>query len=220
MGTIALRKVSPKVAAPSGHRAELRQVETDERDNNALIAAHLAGDPRAFEQLVTQYRGRLVGFIARMIGDRERAEDLTQEAFLRVYRHLHRFDPTRKFSTWVYTIASNLGKNELRNRARNPLVLYQSARPADQPEDTRPLQFEAPATRPDEMYRRRHLRALVDATVERLNPTHRDVFVMRELEGKSYEEIAAVTGANLGTVKSRLNRARLAFAEMIAPDLA
>ena len=94
-----------------------------------------------------------------------------------------------------------------------------SARPADQPEDTRPLQFEAPATRPDEMYRRRHLRQLVDATVERLNPAHRDVFVMRELEGKSYEEIAAVTGANLGTVKSRLNRARLAFAEMIGPDL-
>lgn len=220
MGTIALRKGRTAVAAPAAHRAELRAVETDERDNNALIAAHLGGDPRAFEALVTRYRGRLIGFLARRIGDRERAEDLAQEAFLRVFRHLHRFDPSRNFSTWLYTIASNLGKNELRARARSPLVLYESARPADQPEDARPLQFALPATRPDEMYRRRHLRQLVDATVARLAPAHRDVFVMRELEGKSYEEIAAVTGANLGTVKSRLNRARLAFAEMIAPELA
>ena len=92
-------------------------------DNAQLVAACLAGDARAFEELVTRYHGRLIAFVNRMIGDRERAEDLVQEAFIRVYRHLHRFDPTKKFSTWIYTIASNLAKNELRNRNRSPLVL-------------------------------------------------------------------------------------------------
>jgi len=187
-------------------------------DNAQLVAAHLAGDGRAFQELVGRYRGRLLNFVNRMIGDRERAEDLVQEAFIRVYRHLHRFDTTKKFSTWVYTIASNLAKNELRNRSRSPLVLYQSLRPRGE-EDQRPLQFEDARSRPDDMFAGRHLRELVDAAVATLAAHHREVFVMRELEGRSYEEIAQLTRCNLGTVKSRLNRARRAFAERIAPYL-
>jgi RNA polymerase sigma-70 factor (ECF subfamily) len=187
-------------------------------DNAQLVAAHLAGDARAFQELVARYRGRLLNFVSRMIGDRERAEDLVQEAFMRVYQHLHRFDPTKKFSTWIYTIASNLAKNELRNRSRSPLVYYQSLRPRGE-EDQRPLQFEDSSSRPDDMYTNRYLREMVDATVATLSPHHRTVFVMRELEGRSYEEIARLTSSNLGTVKSRLNRARHAFAERIAPYL-
>ena len=193
-------------------------VERQNLDTNDIIARHLAGDERAFGEILQRYRSRLLSFIYRMIGDRERAEDLVQEAFIRIHRHLHRFDSTRKFSTWAYTIASNLAKNELRNRSRNPLVYYQSAR-ARGDEDQRPLQFEDATSRPDDMYANRHLKELVDATVERLSPAHREVFVLRELQGKSYEEIAAVTQCNLGTVKSRLNRARAGFAEMIAPYL-
>lgn len=195
-------------APPSPHHAE----------NAAIVARHLAGDPRAFTELMQRYRGRLIAFIYRIIGDRERAEDLVQEAFIRVHRHLHRFDPSKKFSTWIYTIASNLAKNELRNRSRSPLVLYQSARPAGE-EDQRPLQFPDEHSRPDEMYQDRHLQRLVEEAVAKLSDTHRVVFVMRELEGRSYEEIAARTGTNLGTVKSRLNRARAAFAGFIAPYL-
>lgn len=187
-------------------------------DNAQLVAAHLAGDGRAFQELVGRYRGRLLNFVNRMIGDRERAEDLVQEAFIRVYRHLHRFDTTKKFSTWIYTIASNLAKNELRNRSRSPLVLYQSLRPRGE-EDQRPLQFEDSSSRPDDIFAGRHLSELVDAAVSTLPPHHREVFVMRELEGRSYEEIAELTRCNLGTVKSRLNRARRAFAERIAPYL-
>ncbi len=193
-------------------------VERLNLDTNDIITRHLAGDERAFGEILQRYRSRLLRFIYRMIGDRERAEDLVQEAFIRIHRHLHRFDSTRKFSTWAYTIASNLAKNELRNRSRNPLVYYQSAR-ARGDEDQRPLQFEDATSRPDDMYANRHLKELVDATVERLSPAHREVFVLRELQGKSYEEIAAVTQCNLGTVKSRLNRARAGFAEMIAPYL-
>jgi RNA polymerase sigma-70 factor (ECF subfamily) len=187
-------------------------------DTDQLIAAHLAGDARAFQQLVARYRDRLINFVDRKLGDRARSEDLVQEAFLRVYRHLHRFDPTRKFSTWIYTIASNLAKNELRNRSRSPLVYYQSLRPQGD-EDQRPLQFEDAGSRPDDMYANRYLREMVDAAVALLSPHHREVFVMRELEGLSYEDIARLTSCNLGTVKSRLNRARRAFAEQIAPYL-
>ena len=192
--------------------------ERQNLDTNALIARHLAGDERAFGEILKFYRSRLLGFIYRMTGDRERAEDLVQEAFIRIHRHLHRFDSSKKFSTWAYTIASNLAKNELRNRSRSPLVYYQSARVRDD-EDQRPLQFEDAGSRPDDMFANRHLKELVEATVERLSPHHREVFVLRELQGKSYEEIAAVTQCNLGTVKSRLNRARAGFAEMIAPYL-
>jgi RNA polymerase sigma-70 factor (ECF subfamily) len=187
-------------------------------DSAQLVAAHLAGDVRAFQELVCRYRCRLLNFVGRMIGDRERAEDLVQEAFIRVHRHLHRFDPTKKFSTWIYTIASNLAKNELRNRGRSPLVYGDTLRTAAE-EGPRPLQFEDPTTRPDAMYASRHLRELVEVTVAGLSPHHREVFVLRELEGRSYEEIATLTRCNLGTVKSRLNRARNAFAERIAPYL-
>jgi len=188
-------------------------------DTQALIAAHLAGDPYAFGHLMDRFRARLHNFVFRMIGDRERAEDLVQEAFIRVHRHLHRFDPTRKFSTWLYTIASNLAKNELRNRSRSPLVLCESTG-GTWWTDGRPVEFEDSSMRPDRMFATRHLKELVDATVERLPPHHREVFMLREVEGKSYEEIASISRCNLGTVKSRLNRVRQAFAELIEPQLA
>jgi RNA polymerase sigma-70 factor, ECF subfamily len=188
------------------------------QDDSAVVSAFLAGEERAFQELVERYQTRLLNFIFRTIGDRERAEDLVQEVFIRVYRHIHRFDRSKKFSTWVYTIASNLAKNELRNRSRNPLVLFQTMKGTWEDND-RPLQFEDTTARPDDLYRKRHLRELVEETVAQLPEHHRQVFVLRELEGKSYEEIAEITDCNLGTVKSRLNRARNAFASMIEPWL-
>jgi len=187
-------------------------------DDADVVAAFLNGEERGFQELVDRYQTRLLNFIYRTIGDREKAEDLVQEVFIRVYRHLHRFDRSKKFSTWIYTIASNLAKNELRNRSRNPLVLFQTIRKGAQ-DDDRPLQFEDSSMRPDDLYRKRHLRELVESSVAQLPEHHREVFVLRELEGKSYEEIAEITDTNLGTVKSRLNRARSSFAEIIAPTL-
>jgi RNA polymerase sigma-70 factor, ECF subfamily len=187
-------------------------------DDAAVVESFLGGEERAFQELVERYQTRLLNFVYRTIGDRERAEDLVQEVFIRVYRHIHRFDRSKKFSTWIYTIASNLAKNELRNRSRNPLVLFQTMKNSWDDED-RPLQFEDTSARPDELFERRHLRELVETTVAKLPEHHREVFVLRELEGKSYEDIAAITDCNLGTVKSRLNRARNAFAAIIEPDL-
>lgn len=200
-------------AAPRSTVTEIRELSDSE-----VVAAHLRDNPQAFEQLVERYQRRLLNFVYRTIGDRERAEDLVQEVFIRVHRHLHRFDQTKKFSTWIYTIASNLAKNELRNRSRNPLVLFQTIK-KNWEADHRPLQFEDHRQRPDDLFRKRHLRDLVEWAVEQLPEHHRLVFVLRELEGKTYEEIAEITNCNLGTVKSRLNRARNRFAQIIEPFL-
>ena len=213
-GTMADTAFRPAQLLPgSATRERLREL-----DDSAVVSAYLDGESRAFDELVNRYQNRLLNFVYRTTGDRERAEDLVQEVFVRVYRHIQRFDRSRKFSTWIYTIASNLAKNELRNRSRNPLVLFQTIR-RNWEDDDRPLQFEDPGTRPDDLYRKRHLREAVEEAVEKLPPHHRNVFVLRELEGKSYEEIAEITSCNLGTVKSRLNRARNAFASLVAPAL-
>ena len=204
--------LAESTAPPSG-RAQLKPL-----DDSQVVAAFLDGNRRAFDELVERYQNRLLNFVYRTTGDRERGEDLVQETFIRVYRHLHRFDQSKKFSTWVYTIASNLAKNELRNRSRNPLVLFQTLlknREADQ----RPLEWEDNTYRPDDLFRKRALKSQVDAAVDQLPEHHRTVFVLREMEGKTYEEIAEITDTNLGTVKSRLNRARNSFAKIISPLL-
>ncbi|CAN5852548.1 sigma-70 family RNA polymerase sigma factor [soil metagenome] len=187
-------------------------------DDSAVVAAFLAGNKQGFTELVERYQGRLLNFVYRTTGDRERAEDLVQETFIRIYRHLHRFDQSKKFSTWAYTIASNLAKNELRNRSRNPLVLFQMLKKSWDA-DQRPLEWEDNTYRPDDLFRKRHLKQLVESMVAELPEHHRQVFVLREMEGKTYEEIAEITSCNLGTVKSRLNRARNNFAQLIAPML-
>jgi RNA polymerase sigma-70 factor (ECF subfamily) len=176
-------------------------------EDGRLAERHLAGDAQAFGALVDRYQVRLLNFINRAIDDRARAEDLVQDVFVRVFRHLPRFDRTKKFSTWIYTIASNLTKNELRSRSRNPLVL------------TPILEFEDTAARPDDVFRRSHLAENVARCVRMLPEALRDVFVLRELEGKTYQDIAEITGCNLGTVKSRLSRARSSFAQLITPLL-
>ena len=212
MGRTAL-KVEVQTAPTFRALADLRLLE-----DTGLVNAYLEGETRGFDVLVERYQTRLLNFVYRIVGDRERAEDLVQEVFVRVYRHLGRFDRSKKFSTWIYTIASNLAKNELRNRSRNPLVLFTSMTKGWEDEE-RPLEFEDPSSRPDDLFRKRHVRELVETSVAQLPTHHREVFMLREIEGRSYEEIAEITHCNLGTVKSRLNRARNSFAEIIEPSL-
>ena len=199
--------------APAPRTSELRALSDED-----LVRAHMDGHHGAFRELYRRYRDKLVGFVSRKTGDPDRAQDLVQEAFIRVARHIHRFDTSKKFSTWIYTIAGNLAKNELRNRSRNPLVLFQTIK-KKWDADHRPLEWEDTKLKPDDLFRKRHLKELVERSVAELPEHHRIVFVLRELEGKTYEEIADITGCNLGTVKSRLNRARNNFARIIAPFL-
>jgi RNA polymerase sigma-70 factor (ECF subfamily) len=202
---------TPETGATTDRIARLKAMGDSE-----VVQAFLDGNERAFGELVDRYDRRLVNFVYRTVGDRERAQDLVQETFVRVYRHLERFDQSKKFSTWIYTIAGNLAKNELRNRSRNPLVLFQTIK-KNWDADHRPLEWEDTQFKPDDLYRKRFLKEKVEEAVKQLPEHHRIVFVLRELEGKTYEEISEITGVNLGTVKSRLNRARNNFAQIIAP---
>jgi len=208
-------RVSEQIRKEQGGAAEARSLLRAMGDSE-VVQASLDGDQRAFGEIVRRYDQRLLNFVYRTIGDRERAQDLVQETFVRVYRHLERFDQDKKFSTWIYTIAGNLAKNELRNRSRNPLVLFQTIK-KNWDADHRPLEWEDEHYKPDDLYRKRYLKEKVDEAVKQLPEHHRMVFVLRELEGKTYEEIADITGVQLGTVKSRLNRARNNFARIIAP---
>ena len=214
MTAIFVERTPPtRTPAIVGHWRVLQEL-----DDGQVVQRHLSGDSQAFGALVDRYQSRLLVFIGRTTGDRERAEDLVQEVFIRVFRHLHRFDQTRKFSTWIYTIASNLAKNELRNRSRSPLMSLPNHW-ANGEGDDRPFEFEDRSTRPDDLYHQRFLRDAVERGIDALSKPHRPVFVLRELEGKSYTEIAAIAGCNLGTVKSRLNRARHTFAAIMKPLL-
>ena len=183
-----------------------------------LVELYRSGNDEAFRTLVERYEPSIKGFLHKRLKDEDRVADLTQDTFLRVHRARDRYDSSRKFSTWIYTIAGNLAKNELRNRSRNPLVLVQTIK-KNWEADHRPLEWEDNTYRPDDLYRKRHLRETIEKAVKELPVHHREVFVLRELEGKTYEEISDITGVNLGTVKSRLNRARTNFAQVIAPML-
>lgn len=213
---LRLSSTPPPRPLPAVRPASERSLR-EAAETNELVRRHLAGDPLAFNELVGRYHGRVLRFTIRMIGDRESAEDLVQEAFFRVSRHIHRFDTTRKFSTWLYTIVSNLSKNELRRRRRSPLVLYQSSGSDD--DESAPMQFADARGRPDDAMAYRDLTKLVDATLARLPALYRDVLVLRELEGRSYDEMGEILGCRLGAVKSRLHRARMSFLALIAPHL-
>src|SRR2546430_15314929 len=184
-----MAKLAMKRAVPATHIGPTIRERLRESDDSAVVTAFLEGEERAFTELVERYQTRLLNFIYRTIGDRDRAEDLVQEVFIRVHRHLHRFDRSKKFSTWAYTIASNLAKNELRNRSRNPLVLFQTMQ-GDHDEEDRPLQFEDTTSRPDDLFRRRHLRELVEYTVAKLPEHHRQGVGAPEIEGEAYAENA------------------------------
>ncbi|MEZ6183628.1 MAG: sigma-70 family RNA polymerase sigma factor [Planctomycetota bacterium] len=163
-----------------------------------------AGDQDGLAELVRRHQQPLVGYLNGIVHDVERARDLCQEAFLRVYRHAEGYRPSSRFTTWLYHIARNLARDELRARRRRPPLAF--------PEhglDATPAQ-ERPVSGALEQ------RELVLAALDALSPRDRQLVVLRDLEGLSYEEIAERVGSRLGTVKSGLNRARTRFAAAYA----
>ncbi|MDP6530185.1 MAG: sigma-70 family RNA polymerase sigma factor [Gemmatimonadota bacterium] len=192
-------------------------VETRRPDEDLMLDLK-EGDESAFGELMCRHRGRIVNFLIRLIGDADRAEDLAQEVFLRVYRHAGTYRVTARFTTWLYTIASNLGKNELRNRARRRNVSIEDTPrelgQADYDFGTRE-DFFAPDRIADLNERRQAVRSAIDSL-----PGHfRIMLVMRDLEGFTYEEISTMLKLPVGTVKSRINRARQEFKRRIEPLL-
>lgn len=184
--------------------------------DSELVRSHCSGDERAFGEIVQRYEKRLQNFIFGKIGDRELSEDLVQETFMRINNHAHRFNHSKQFGTWVYTIAGNLAKNELRNRSRNPLVFFHTLK-SNWDNDDCPIDFEDTRAQTDELHTNNHLRMIINEAITQLPDHHKQAFELRELEGRSYEEISEIAGCSLGTVKSRLHRARDTFAELIEP---
>lgn len=192
---------------------------TERRADEDLMLDLKEGSQAAFAELMARHRGPIVNFLNRLIGDRDRAEDLAQEVFLRVYRHAGTYRVTARFTTWLYTIASNLGKNELRNRARRRNVSLEDA-PRELSQEDYHLGTREDLLTPDRVVSLKDRKEKVRAAIDSLPEHFRMMLVMRDMEGFSYEEIASMLGLPLGTVKSRINRARLEFKRRVEPLLA
>ncbi len=197
--------------SPSAARFDL--VETRDED---LIVMVQDGNRKAFDELAARYKNRLFSFILRMVKEPVLAEELTQETLIRVYIHAGKYREIAKFSTWVFTIATNLVRNKMRQRSRRPQLLSLNPAPAD---DEIPLDPADPVADPSEEIQRRELALVINEATAAIPEKYRIPFLLREVEQLSYEEIQQVTGLKLGTVRSRINRARNRFRQLIKPLL-
>lgn len=170
-------------------------------DDWELVARAQAGNMNAFAALVTRYQGPVIHFCQRMTGSAEDAEDVAQEAFVRLHRHLKRLQPQAKFSTVLFGIARNLALNYLRDMKRR-------GRGQNQPLENAPQVAEKDMRRPDAEARVEEIGGVLAEGLKRLSPDHREVLVLREIQGMDYDSIAVVLKCRKGTVKSRLARAR------------
>ncbi len=196
---------------PAPRRAELR----DFRDEDLIVMVQ-EGKKKSFDELVARYKGRLFSFILRMVKDPTLAEELTQETLIRVYIHAAKYREIAKFSTWVFTIATNLVRNKMRQRSRRPRVISLNPAPLD---DEIPVDPADPTADPSEGIHREELAGIINEATSRIPEKYRIPFLLREVDQLSYEEIQQVTGLKLGTVRSRINRARNRFRQLIKPML-
>jgi RNA polymerase sigma-70 factor (ECF subfamily) len=180
---------------------------TDEDVQRML--AFRAGDDSAFDALFRRWAGPVHRYLVRMVKDAAAAEELMQEAFLRVFRARERYQPEARFSTWLYTIATNLALNELRRpRHHRP---HDSADPADEDGPGYRLAAEAPAA--DDVVHARRTGLAVTALLEKLPERQRTALWLAAVEGLSYQEVAEALGTTQKSVKALVHRARAALAE-------
>jgi len=185
-------------------RAQQGSQPTDEE----LISRFQNGDAYAFDLLVRRYKDPLLNFIYRFLGDLVEAEDIVQETFYRVYKNKHYYKEVAKFSTWIYTIAGNLAKTELRRRKRRKVFSIHK-------ETTTEKELELPDLKsdPEKEVNTVVTEKIIQKAINNLPQKFREVIVLRDIQGFSYEEISSIIKVPLGTVKSRVKRARLKLQE-------
>jgi len=189
----------------------------DREVDQELVERAQKGDKRAFELLVMKYQRKLARLLSRMVRDQAEIEDITQESFIKAYRALPQFRGESAFYTWLYRIAVNTAKNYLVARGRRaPTTTEFSNEEAEGFEDAELLRDIAT---PDAELQTKQIAAAVNKAVEALPEELRTAITLRELEGLSYEEIAQMMDCPIGTVRSRIFRAREAIAEKIRPML-
>jgi RNA polymerase sigma-70 factor (ECF subfamily) len=185
-----------------------------------LVERVKRGDARAFELLVVKYQRRVERLIARMVRDVDLVPDIAQETFIRAYRALPQFRGDSAFYTWLYRIAVNTAKKALVELKRDPLVSEAARSAGEDGDETSRLENElTDAETPDAMLASKQVAATVNAAIEALSEDLRQAITLREIEGLSYEEIAEVMNCPIGTVRSRIFRAREAIAERLRPLL-
>ena len=175
-----------------------------EQSDIEVLAEVSAGDIDAYGKIVRRYQGRLYNFVFRFVGDKETAEDIVQEAFLRAFGKREEYRAIANFSTWLFTIAGNLAKSELRRRKRWRLFSIHR----DEESDTG-MELPDESRRPDRMAESSLTDVEIQNAIASLADNYRQVILLRDVEGLSYYEISQVVNCPVGTVKSRVNRARL-----------
>ena len=184
-----------------------------------LVQQTLAGDSKAFEWLVVKYQPRIERLIARMVRDPGLVQDIAQETFIKAYRALGNFRGDAQFYTWLYRIAINTAKKSLLELKHDPVVL-ESALQKDEDDETFRPELESISTEtPEAELASKQIADAVNAALEELPEDLRKALVLREIEGMSYEEIAQMMVTPIGTVRSRIFRAREAISTKIRPML-
>jgi RNA polymerase sigma-70 factor (ECF subfamily) len=185
-----------------------------------LIERAKRGDQRAFEMLVVKYQRRIERLIARMVRDVDLVADIAQETFIRAYRALPQFRGESAFYTWLYRIAVNTAKKTLVEAKRDPIVTESTLAARGDEDETSRVEHElSHGETPEAVLASKEIAATVNAAIEALSEDLRQAITLREIEGLSYEEIAEVMRCPIGTVRSRIFRAREAIAERLRPLL-
>lgn len=186
-----------------------------------LVERTVAGDQRAYELLVIKYQRRIERLVGRMVRDVDLIPDITQETFLRAYRALHQFRGEAQFYTWLYRIAVNTAKKALMDIKRNPVITESSLRGGGEEEDETSLLDRELTTdeTPETVLAAQEIAAAVNAAMEALPEELRQAITLREIEGLSYEEISVAMACPIGTVRSRIFRAREAISAKVRPLL-
>ncbi len=190
-------------------------------DSDALLVERAAaGDQRAYELLVIKYQRRIERLIGRMVRDVDLVQDIAQETFIRAWRALHQFRGEAQFYTWLYRIAVNTAKKSLMEMKRDPVVTEAALKSNDDDDETSRRENElTSASTPESELAAREIAAAVNAAMEALPEDLRQAVTLREIEGLSYEEIAEAMNCPIGTVRSRIFRAREAISARVKPLL-
>jgi len=186
----------------------------------ALVERVKQGDVRAFEMLVVKYQRRIERLIGRMVRDVDLVADIAQETFIRAYRALPQFRAESAFYTWLYRIAVNTAKKALVDMKRDPVITHTAMQGADDDDETSRAGVEpTDGETPEALLASKQVAATVNAAIGALSEDLRQAITLREIEGLSYEEISDVMNCPIGTVRSRIFRAREAIAERLKPLL-
>jgi RNA polymerase sigma-70 factor, ECF subfamily len=195
----------------------LKKLDLAELTDEDVMERCAMGSEAAFRALVQRYRTRIMNLVCRFINDRDRAEEISQEVFLRVFRNRERYRKSGKFSTWIFTIAVNLTKNEIRSRVRHRGTFSLDA--MDEESGGQGVSFPDSKPLPDEDLNASEIGRKVAEALHKIPARYREAVVLRDVEGLSYEEVGQILHIPGGTVRSRINRARLMLKERLKPYL-